>query len=127
MEAPSPTASASSAPIRSILNLGSRAAIGLTAIICAFLAEHPSDPMQVPVWVVAVSLLAIIGAAIAMPDPFPAKTRHVECVEEDRRTIVLGSAALILPTVIAVFVWLQEPFQDNHLFINASSSWAAVL
>lgn len=110
-----------------LLRAGALLAIGIVAVVCALLAQHPSDPTTVPASVIAASLVAILAAAVALPDPTVAKTTTVIGVPEDAREHAILVGLLAAPALVAVLIWSREPFSVNHAFVNASSSWGALL
>ena len=115
---------------------GARLLLAFLAVLCAWLAQHPGDPDAVPGWVIAVSLLAILGGALAFPDPCviatPGPTSHFAdpqlVIERDSLgSILLLTLLLALPAAGAALVWLQEPFATYHAFVNGSSTTAACI
>ncbi|HWE61262.1 MAG TPA: PA14 domain-containing protein, partial [Chloroflexota bacterium] len=103
-------------------------AIGIAiAVVCALLAQHPADPWQVPAWVVAASLLAIGVAAVVFPDPLASKVEKVQASLVGARSVLLPVGLLVVPTLVAVWLWSREPFTVNHAFVMGSSTWAALL
>ena len=106
------------------------------AVLCAWLAQHPGDPDAVPSWVIAASLLAILGGALAFPDPLRAGTTqpadptsdpHPGTERDSPGSFLLLGLLLALPAAGAALVWLQEPFATYHAFINGSSTVAAYI
>src|SRR6185437_4475479 len=96
------------------IRLSFLAATGVAAIICALLAQHPSDPQQVPAGVIAASLLAILGAAIAFPDPTGAGVQRAIPCSERVRDMASLAAILALPTLVAVAFWSREQFSRTN-------------
>ena len=114
--------------VRSRFPRGIAVAMGLVAIVSAVLAQHSADPSHVPLWVIVLSLLAIAGGALALPTPFPFREGVKRGIAAaPARAYMLAAAMLVLPTIVAVLVWAQEPFKVNHVFVHASSTWAALL
>ena len=115
---------------------GARLLLALLAVLCAWLAQHPGDPDAVPDWVIAVSLLAILGGALAFPDPrvaaIPGPKSHSAdpqhgAERDSPGSILLLGLLLTLPAAGAALVWLQEPFATYHAFVNGSSTTAAYI
>jgi len=121
-----PSAAASESPrIRAGTVL--RAVLIVAAVVCARLAQHAGDSSLVPAWVVVATLGSIVLAALAWPSPLPASTPLVESAGEPGRAMGIGAAILLIPTLVAAFIWCQEDFHVNQEFVNGSSSWAAGL
>src|SRR5437868_2838009 len=83
-------------------------AVGVAAVVCAVLAQHASGPDDVPTWVVAVSVLAILTAAIALPTPIRTTVVHAE--REQSTVLLTGAGLLALPTLVAFLLWGRESF-----------------
>ena len=101
--------------------------VSIAAIVCAALAQHPADSGAVPAWVVLVSVLAIVGAAVGLPSPLRPTSDELSPVAERTTDVLAVTALLALPTLGAVILWLREPFSPYDLYIYSSSSWAALV
>lgn len=101
--------------------------MGVAALACAWLAQHPSTPDVVPFWVLIVSLVAIGGAAVAFP--LPLVRQEATAVGEPVRlsSVLKFAAAMLLPAGIASAIWSTEDFHNTHLFAHTASTWAALL
>jgi 4-amino-4-deoxy-L-arabinose transferase-like glycosyltransferase len=109
-----------------------RIAAGSAATACAVACQHQSPRDHAPLWVIAGTLLAIVLAAIAFPDPIPSAGRQPD--EPSRRQSVsrgLGALTPLLPALAlglpAALIWNAQPFTSTHTFPYDSSSLAAVL
>jgi 4-amino-4-deoxy-L-arabinose transferase-like glycosyltransferase len=102
-------------------------AVGTAAVVCAFLAQHPDTPDQVPLWVVAASLLAILGAAIAFPSPLVHAAQRALGARDNVRLVIGGVAVMVIPSLIAAAIWSSEPYDALRMFIHPASTTGAFL
>lgn len=109
------------------VRMAAGAVVALAAVACALLAQHPATPDQVPGWVVAVSILAIAGAAAALPSPL-ARAAQVALGERDDARLVLGGVAVLAaPSIVAAIIWSSEPYDALRMFIHPASTIGALL
>ena len=103
------------------------AGLAVVSVICAALSYQPSDPSEVPFWVILVSVAAILGGAVAFPNPFSAAAPHVDLSYFREHRVLLGAVVLGAPAVAACIIWSMEPFSQVQEFVNSASTYAAFL
>lgn len=103
-----------------------RVLAGIVAILCAGLAWHPTAVGAMPVWVPFVTILAIAGASFSFP-ALEWRQNSAAPPAASEPVPHLPMLLFTLPALIAVALWSREPFQVNHSFVRASSTWGAYL
>ncbi|MGH2389207.1 MAG: hypothetical protein ACRDIE_13465, partial [Chloroflexota bacterium] len=99
----------------------------VVAIVCAALAQHRGDVSQLPLWVVPVTLAAIVAAALAFPSPFAlGRASPFPALSEGRRPAI-GGAILGGCALLACLIWSSEPFAEFNRYFHTASTYAALL
>jgi 4-amino-4-deoxy-L-arabinose transferase-like glycosyltransferase len=103
-----------------------RTSVAILAILAAVAARHVGNSKQIPLYVIASTVIAIVGAAVSFPplEPRRLSLEHGALVE---RRLIFAALCFILPTLIAVLIWRTEPFGSADQFVHSSSTGAAIL
>jgi hypothetical protein len=100
--------------------------IVVVAVVCAALAQHRGDVHQLPLWLIPVTLAAIVAAALAFPAPFAlVGVPPLPGLSEGRRPVI-GGAILGGFALVACLVWATEPFAEFNQYFHTASTYAAL-
>ena len=100
--------------------------IVVVAVVCAALAQHRSDVHELPVWLIPVTLAAILAAVLAFPAPFAlVGAPPVPILSEGRRPVI-GGAILGGFALVACLVWSTESFAEFNQYFHTASTYAAL-
>jgi hypothetical protein len=114
--------------------------LGVVGAICALATtwwasvgwwgrQQPVGTHDIPAWVIVLTLIAILAAALALPHPArPVQKALVKAAREGHLMPWLCAALLALPTLVAVLHWHTDSLSPPvYAFTKATSSWAALL
>jgi 4-amino-4-deoxy-L-arabinose transferase-like glycosyltransferase len=96
------------------------------SIGAAFAARHVDDSKRVPIYVVAATAVAILGASVSFP-AFVPRTLEPYRLPEARPRVILAAFLFLVPTIVAILIWSTEPFSRSDEFVQSSSTVAAFL
>jgi 4-amino-4-deoxy-L-arabinose transferase-like glycosyltransferase len=127
MEEPQALESAAPTPRSAVSRRAVLGVVALAAVICAALAQHQSVPSDIPIWVVLVSVAAIVGGAVAFPNPLAPAALPGTLPLLGSRQLIPGTLVLVASALAACAIWSREPFARMQEFVNPQSTYAAAL
>ncbi len=120
--APSPAPARRGFPVTPL-----RIVVVILAVACAGIAQHAGPNNDLPWWLIPASFGSIVLAALVIPSPFGDVVEPVHAPTDANFRLEIGSAIICGATLIAIAVWLTEPFATLNRYIHTASTYAALI